>query len=71
MGNATFKARCDELGVKVFRMAKGKAVAVEKEGTVVSDASLIGVASSGSSTGELVVGEGGAFSSFQAALQRI
>uniref|UniRef100_A0A0D3HLP5 Fungal lipase-type domain-containing protein n=1 Tax=Oryza barthii TaxID=65489 RepID=A0A0D3HLP5_9ORYZ len=62
VGNTTFKARCDELGVKVLRMAKGKAAAVEKEGTAVSDTSLIGVASSDSSTGELVVGEGGAFS---------
>ncbi|EEC83201.1 hypothetical protein OsI_28458 [Oryza sativa Indica Group] len=56
---------------------KGKASAVEEvngffmeEEEAVSDASSIGVASSDSSTGELVVREGGAFSSLQAAFKR-
>jgi hypothetical protein len=43
---------------------------MEEEEVAVSDASSIGVASSDSSTGEIVVGEGGAFSSLQAASQR-
>jgi hypothetical protein len=42
----------------------------EEEEVAVSDASSIGMASSDSSTGEIVVGEGGAFSSLQAASQR-
>uniref|UniRef100_A0A0E0R8F1 Uncharacterized protein n=1 Tax=Oryza rufipogon TaxID=4529 RepID=A0A0E0R8F1_ORYRU len=59
---------------------KGKATAVEEEEVngffveeevgAVSNASSIGVASSDSSTGELVIGEGGAFSSLQATFQR-
>lgn len=61
---------------------KGKAAAVEEEEDevngffveeevgAVSNASSIGVASSDSSTGELVIGEGGAFSSLQATFQR-
>uniref|UniRef100_A0A0E0BJ38 Uncharacterized protein n=1 Tax=Oryza glumipatula TaxID=40148 RepID=A0A0E0BJ38_9ORYZ len=43
---------------------------VEEEVGAVSNASSIGVASSDSSTGELVIGEGGAFSSLQATFQR-